>query len=190
MDMKRLERWFIPAAIILVIIAGWATLLYFYTPEEIVNEVGPQRGYLLAFAVATFGGVSTITSSSFYTTIYILADGGLNPFYLGIIGGLGITIGDSLFFYLGYRGKDVLKGRMRRYSKKLSKWIKKKPKWLIEVLTFFYAGFTPFPNDVLMIALAISNIRYKMILPALLAGNLAAVLIFSYFASKGIRYFL
>lgn len=93
--------------ILLVIILFWSYIFYFYTPEELVSKIGVTNGYIFLFLSAALGGVSTLTSSSFYTTVFTLVSGGLNPFLVGLVGGVGVTIGDCIFYYLGYKGKKV-----------------------------------------------------------------------------------
>ncbi len=103
----------VPIILILALIGAWSVFLYTFGAEQLVAAISVKNGYILAFFVAVFGGISSLTSTSFYLTIITLAVGGLNPLLLGIVGGAGVTVGDSLFYYLGSRSRQLLSGRMR-----------------------------------------------------------------------------
>jgi len=132
------------------------TLLYFVSPEEIVNKIGVQNGYILAFLVSFFGGFSAIGSISFISLIITLIAGGMNPIYLGLVSGISLAIGDMIMFYAGARGRSLVS---ESWDKKINQIadVFKKRKWLEKMLPFLaylYVGFSPFPNDVLILFLA------------------------------------
>ncbi|MFK7779801.1 MAG: hypothetical protein QM490_01525, partial [Candidatus Gracilibacteria bacterium] len=94
--------------LILLFIIMWSWALTFYSPEEIVAYIGINEGYFLVFLISIIGGVSTVTAISFYTTIMTLIVGGLNLFIVGVLVGIGATIGDSIFFYMGLKLKECI----------------------------------------------------------------------------------
>lgn len=158
-------------------IIAWSILLYFVPPEEIVKIIGVQQGYLLAFFLGLLGGVSTLGSTSFYASVITLSKGGLNPFFLAVVAGTAATIGDLIFYYLGLRGKKVLTGKPLEWSEKVREWIQKKPDWAVPVFVYIYTGLTPLPNDVLNISLAVSDVKLRQFIAALLLGNITLTLI-------------
>ena len=163
--------------LVLSFILAWSALLIFVGPREIVEFIGVENGYLVAFLVAAFGGLSSVSSASFYATLVTLAAGGLDPLLLGLIAGTGITIGDCLFFYLGHTGGHLITGRLRHFFEYLSRWLQKGPKWFVPVIVFVYAGFTPLPNDILTISLAMAKIHWQRIILPLWAGNIILVIL-------------
>lgn len=166
-------------------IALWSAALAFIGPQSIVEWIGRDHGYAVAFVIAALGGVSTFTASSFYLTIVTFASGGLKPWLLALVAGTGITIGDSLFFYLGTRGREVLEGRMRRFAEELSEWLKKRPAWVMPLIIFAYTGLTPLPNDILTVGLGLSGYPYKKAILPLWLGNITLTFLLALLAAQG-----
>lgn len=183
--MKARTRRLIAFFAVLLMISAWIIFLSFVSPGKIVAELGVRNGYTILFIVSAIGGVSSITASSYYIFVSVLAAGGLNPLFLGIIGGFGVTIGDSLFFYFGTRARKVSPENISKKSEKLSSWIKKQPRWTIPFLVFIYASFTPFPNDIMTVSLGFLEYPYKKMIFPLLIGNMSATIILAYLSSIG-----
>lgn len=157
----------------LLLIIGIFTLIFLLVgPKGLIDFIGVRNSYLLVFLVGAFGGVSSLTASSFVLTVVTLASGGANPLILGITGGFGITIGDTLFYFLGLKGRETLTGGVRKVTNRFSAWIQKQPGWLIPFVVFFYASFAPLPNDVLTVSLGLCKCTSRKILIPLLLGNI------------------
>ncbi len=103
---KKLKRYFIFAGILIFIIA-WILILNSISPDSIVAKIGVGNSYIILFLISAIGGVSSISASSYYLAVSVFASGGLNPVFLGLVGGVGVTIGDSLFFYLGKKAEKI-----------------------------------------------------------------------------------
>ncbi len=158
-------------------IAIWAVALIFIPPEAIVEKIGVHNTYLVAFLLAAIGGLSTITGTSFFAAVATFANGGADTILLGLVGGLGIFLSDSVFFFLAHHGAKVLVEQESSLRQKVLGFIEKIPDWLLGIFVFAYVGFSPLPNDILMIALALAGVQYRRILLALLAGSITIVLI-------------
>jgi membrane protein YqaA with SNARE-associated domain len=168
--------------IVLGFIILWSIILIVVGPDAIVDRVGVTNGYILVFLVAAVGGASTISSASFYATIITLASGGLNPLALGIIAGTGLTIGDSLFFYFGKKGRDIAPERFQDRIDRLTLWFKAQEDRQIQVFAFTYAGFVPLPNEILTISISLSGYPYRKIIGPILLGNMTLMSIIAYLA--------
>lgn len=180
---KKLKKYLV-VLFIFVFIILWIVILYNFPPEKIVEKIGIENGYIVAFLVALFGGVTSLTGSSYYIVIATLAAGGLSPLALGLVGGIGATISDSVFFLFGKKASEALIEDKKEKIKKLTKWLKKKSKFLISLISFVYIGLSPFPNDVLMLALGILGYKYKALLPIIFLGEVTATIIASYLGSS------
>ena len=132
--------------------------------------------------MATFSGVSSFTSTSHYATVFTFAAGGLNPFLISIFAGIGMTIGDSVFYYLGKRGAQSLPESVERKFQSIKCWIEKKSKKLLPAIVYMYTGFTPLPGDFLSIFLGITSVKYKTIIVPIILGNMTLMLWISFFA--------
>lgn len=185
---KKTKRYIAFFAFIIGIIAA-IILISLVKPTEIVDKIGVQNSYLALFIVASLGGVSSITSSSLFIFLSILAAGGLSPLLLGLVGGIGASIGDSLFFYIGTKAENIAPEKMSKKSEKISKIIQSKPKWVVPIMVYLYAGFAPLPNDIMTVPLGFFKYKYKKIIAPLILGNITYTILFSYAAKYGINLF-
>jgi len=170
--------------IIIGFIIAWSVLLTYYPPTELVDRIGAQNSLVIAFLVSAFGGVSTVSAVNYYAVVLTLASGGTNAVILGIVAGAGITIGDSLFYYLGTKGHDVLSGRPRKWADKLHTWINDQHESFVQLVAYLYTGLTPLPNDVLTVSLGLAEYSYRRLLPALLLGNITLTILVAEFANR------
>jgi len=137
-----------------------------------VAWIGVENGYLVMFFIAFFGGLSTFTSVTYFATVITLAAAGLNPVGLAFASSAGVTIGDAIFYYIGYYGlREVATGRVGRFVVFVTRWLEKKPRAGIFMFIYSYAAFTPLPNDVLAILLGAMRQPIWLVLPALVLGN-------------------
>ena len=171
---------------ILGFIILWSLFMLMIGPDAIVDRVGVTNGYILVFLAASVGGASTVSSASFYATIFTLASGGLNPLALGIIAGTGVTIGDSLFFYFGKKGRDIAPEQFQGRIDKLSFWLKGRKDHQIQAFAFTYAGFVPLPNEILTISISLSGYPYRKIIGPILLGNIILMSLIAYLATLDI----
>lgn len=174
--LKSIKKHYI-IAIAVLFIAIWAITLIFISPDEIINEIGVQNAYIIIFLLAVIGGLSTLTGTSFFVTLATFANGGADPLLLGLIGGLGIFISDSVFFFLANQGVKVFDKKENSFRSKILKSIEKVPHWLMGIFVFVYVGFSPLPNDILMIGLALGKVKYRKVALAILAGSFSISLI-------------
>lgn len=175
---------------IFVILSVLGIVLYVISPEKIVDELGVSNSLWVAFLVSLLGGVSTLTSASFFTVIGALAIGGVNPLYLAAAAAPGLFVGDIVFYYFGLRLRDVLEEKYKRQMNWLSNLINNRHHALVTVVVFLYTGFSPFPGDILMMALASAKYPLKKVIFPLVAGNFVLAWIIAYAAVTGNRFFL
>lgn len=175
--LAKLKKHYLLTGAILFI-AVWAIILIFFSPEDIVEKIGVQNTYLVAFLLAAIGGLSTITGTSFFAAVATFASGGADPLLLGLIGGAGIFLSDSVFFFLAQQGVKVFNiDSQSPFRQKVIGLIGRVPDWLLGIFVFAYVGLSPLPNDILMIALALAKVRYRRIVLALIVGSITIVLI-------------
>lgn len=147
-------------------------LLHYISPTELVERIGVQNGYLVMFLVATLGGVSSFTGVSYVATVLTLSAGGLNPFLLALSSGLGITISDSLFFWIGRHAHHVISSpRLHAFIERLAIWLGDRSPLTVALFIYVYTGFTPLPNDILTGILGLTKQPYRLVIVALTLGN-------------------
>jgi membrane protein YqaA with SNARE-associated domain len=165
------QRRLVIVLLIISFLVGWSVVLYFIGPREIVDMIG-AKGYLAMFLVSLFGGMSSIGGPAYVATIVTLAAGGLNPFLLGAASGAGITIGDTIYYYLGRRGSSLIhSNKAAEWLEKFSNWLLGLPRWLAATGIYIYTGFTPLPNDILTISIGLARFPYVPAIIALTLGN-------------------
>lgn len=174
-------------ALIALILAAWALLLYFIEPQEIVDYFGIQNTYFIAFAVAVIGGVSIAGSAPVYAAIITFALGGANPLWLGVAAGLGVAVNDILFFYAATLGRHMLlAGRFSAAIERFSRWLAERPSWFLPFAVFFYCAFTPLPNDVLAVSLALAGVPLRRVIVPFALGSITLITIIATAATLGV----
>lgn len=183
-DMKSSRRriYALLGLVILILIA-WAVFFHFVPPEELVRKIGVQNTYLIAFLLAVIGGFSSITATSLYATLIALSQGGVNPTTLGMVGGLGLFLSDSLFYFvLDYSRKMITKvaDKWETTFNKIRSLVRRAPDWLVYVGVFLYSAFAPLPNDILLAVLTVSRYSYRQFAPCLFAGDIVMALLLTH----------
>ncbi|MFP4424361.1 MAG: hypothetical protein ACLFP2_03970 [Candidatus Woesearchaeota archaeon] len=172
----RRKKFFIILSLLLV----WTILAFVFGDYLVDRLLGVWNGYLLMFLVASFGGFSVFTTASYFTTLILLAQNGLNPLLLGLAGGIGITIGDSFFFYLGMTGREACDSPLRKKIRKVSTFLRERFDWAVPIFVFVYACIAPMPNDVMTVSLGLAGYPYRKIILPLLIGNIVFTSVFAF----------
>ena len=176
--MKKTRHNILIACILIISILIWIWLLQTYGAETIVDYIGAENGYLVIFLVALFGGVSSFTGVTYVATIITLASAGLNPLGVALASGVGVSFGDTAYYYIGKYGlRELASTHFESHLEKFTHWLQTKPKAILFFGVYVYTSFSPFPNDVLAIALGLSRQSLKVTLPALVLGNITFTLL-------------
>ncbi|MEZ5335231.1 MAG: VTT domain-containing protein [Methanolobus sp.] len=163
-----------PVLFIVLFIISWSILLHYYSPEDIINFIGINNIYIFIFLIALVGGVSTFTSTTFYTTLITLSIGGINTVVVALLASIGLTLGDMLFYYLGSQSKQCIKTRYENKVNSFVSYIEKTGDTVVMVMIFIYS-LVPLPSDILAITLAIVEFPFKKMIVPLLLGNFTLI---------------
>jgi membrane protein YqaA with SNARE-associated domain len=147
-------------------------VFFFITPDQIVQYVGVDNTYLTLFLIASVGGLNVITGGLLYASIVAFSAGGASPWLLGLVGGIGIAIGDSLVFFLFRYTAKTLSPEWQEKVTIMKKKVEHLPTYLQYILIYVYLGLTPLPNDILMFFLAILRFKFVRVLPVIIAGTI------------------
>jgi len=172
---------------LLIFVLGVIGLSYYINPTELVRNIGVQNGYLLAFGVSFFGGFSAAGSISFIALITTLVLGGMNPWYLGIVSGISLTIGDLIMFYTGIKGRELVSDKWDRRINWLAEKIMARP-WLrrlTPIIAYAYIGLTPLPNDILIILMAAIKYPPKQMTVIITLGSITFALLITTLTAAG-----
>lgn len=160
-------------ALILFLI-GWTIILYQLSPSHLVEHLGVKNSYAVAFLLAFFGGLSVFTAFPYYLVIATLGAGGLNPFLLGLTAGMGVIMGDSTSYLIGYSGREVVPSYLQNYFRKFCEWcLSNKYSFPVSIFLFLYGALVPFPNDLIVIPMGLARYPYWRLMIPLGIGNIA-----------------
>lgn len=122
-------------------------------------------GYAGAFLISIFGNFTIFFPVPFTITIYAFG-ATLNPLLLGLVCGVGSTVGEFSAYLVGVGGRKVIEGR---YEKRLES-----AKRLIErygATIIFIFALLPLPDDIILIPLGVLRYDLKKALGAMFLGK-------------------
>ncbi|MCB9361974.1 hypothetical protein H6504_00930 [Candidatus Woesearchaeota archaeon] len=164
----------------LLLLVSWIVIFIFVSPQQLIDIIGLHNGYILLFAIAVTGGFTAVSSTSYFIAVATLAEGGLHPIMLGIVGGIGLTLGDMYFYYLGRQGRRALAPRIQEKVSKFTDFLHKFPNYFIPFILYLVAGFTFVPNDILTAGLAFAKIPFRYVFLPILLGNITLTSLVAY----------
>jgi membrane protein YqaA with SNARE-associated domain len=153
--------------------------VFFIGPEALVDYIGVQNAYVLMFLVAALGGLSTFNSVPYLAVLFVLANTGVNPFWLGLVSAVGVMCGDSFSYVLGRSGGAVIPDSFQYVFRSIKKFAVAYPR-LYPSFCFLYGALCPLSNDFVTISAGIANISYKKVMVPLALGNIVFSIGFSY----------
>jgi membrane protein YqaA with SNARE-associated domain len=138
---------------------------------ELISEVAIYLGYPGTFFASLLGSASVVIEVPFAGVPFVLSglrDGTSGPFLfdpwlIGILSGVGATIGDMTSYLLGYGGRHLVD---EANSQGFSKFIGERPK--ATPLAVFVLAATPLPLDPAIVALGVARYSWwKVFIPCL-----------------------
>ena len=152
--------------------------------RHLVEQFG-YGGILLISIIAGLNLFVPIPAGAF-TPIYVAAGFPLLLIILTIT--IGTTIGDSISYLIGVGGRHITKHAHPTLQTKMQSFAHRHHH-LVLPLVFLYSAFSPFPNELILIPLAIIGIRYRVLLVPLLFGTVVYETLFAYGITSAFHYF-
>jgi membrane protein YqaA with SNARE-associated domain len=133
-------------------------------------ELIARFGYLGVVFTAILAGLNTFVPlpAATFTPLFI-ASGLVVPLIILSLA-IGTLIADYIGYVFGHVSREMIKEKYSKTFEFIQKFQEKHQK-LIWPLVFLYASFVPFPNEVVLIPLALSGIRFRKIFIPLILGN-------------------
>ena len=122
-------------------------------------------GYAGAFLISIFGNFTIFFPVPFTITIYAFG-ATLNPLLLGLVCGIGSTIGDASAYLVGMGGRKVIKGRFEERLESAKRLIQRYGATII-----FIFALLPLPDDIILIPLGVLRYDLKKALGAMFLGK-------------------
>jgi membrane protein YqaA with SNARE-associated domain len=170
--MKRIDQVF--AIFVIIILVYWVVILIF--PEVLgplvsiyywMQGLSVLIGYPGAFIVSLIGNVTVLVPFPYIAVIFLLGGAKaaptgpffFDPWLLGIVGGIGATLGEMTGYLLGRGGSKFVSSDQ---SSGFLRFVQKYPR--LTPLVLWFLAVTPFPDDVLVIPLGIAKYPWKNVL--------------------------
>jgi uncharacterized membrane protein YdjX (TVP38/TMEM64 family) len=130
-----------------------------------MTELVTVYGYLGAFVVCALGNLSIFIPIPFALIVYAFGST-LNPLLLGLVSGLGSTIGEMVSYLLGWGGRKMIESRYGARLDAMKKLIGR-----YGALSIFLIALLPVPDDLLLIPLGMIKYDIKKTFIAMLLGK-------------------
>lgn len=141
-----------------------------------LEELGKNYGYLGVFLIALISCMTIIFPIPYIPAIIAISiTTSLNPFWIGISGGLGAAIGEFTGYFLGRSGSETISKRWENQIEKLKIFFNKYGFWAIVLVTA-----TPLPTGVFYLIAGMTRYSAQRLLIAGIIGKTSLVLTVSY----------
>jgi len=137
----------------------------------VVQETVETYGYFGVLITSVVSSLNPIVPIPIVTFVPVFLSAGLSFWLIVVAIAFGVTLGDTIGYFIGRAGFAILSDHMEEYMVKIKEWRKKHPRMPLGIL-FIYTLIAPAPNELLVIPLALAGYRLAHILPILLVGNL------------------
>lgn len=139
--------------------------------NESIAALAADFGYLGIFGVSAVSGFNIFLPIPIVSFFPFFMDVGFAPVATIAAITAGMTLGDLLGFLIGNKGRAVVSSKQsHKILAQIQKLREKHWFWPLLVL-FFYAGFVPLPNELIVIPMAFLGFRLRAMIIALFFGN-------------------
>lgn len=155
-------------AVLLIGLALYATSYITDHPET--QEIIASLGYPGVVILAILAGLNLAIPIHAATFVPLFLSAGLSLPLIIVALVIGTTIADSIGYIIGRFGRRHLINKYQKIAD-LSKKIHNEKRYLIVPFVLLYSAFVPFPNEAMLIPLAILGVRIQLIIIPLILGT-------------------
>lgn len=168
MKRKRAVQYIVFAVIVAVALwLGWLA-----RQNDTLRTLVVEFGYGGVLIVSVISGVNLFVPIPAVAFFPLFLESGLNPVAVIITMSLGMTIADSISFFLGKAGRRALDSPSQHgWFARLDRFRQRNYWWPIGIL-FLFVAFAPLPNELLVIPLALLGYPLIRLMAPLLIGNI------------------
>lgn len=172
------EEWFLLISFLCIVGASVFFLTHPATQRSVAEwseawqDAAIRYGYLGTFIVSIIGNITVFSPLPYAAVVFFLAAFGLHPLWLGILTGLGATLGELVSYGVGWSGSSLFKRKRPASYQAIRAFVHRRPV-VTQVLIVAFASL-PLPDD--MLTLPLGMIRYPLwhLIPAMLFGKILA----------------
>lgn len=140
--------------------------------NEAVQNLLATGGYLGAFLFSFINGFNVLIPIVTPSFVPALTAAGLDPYLTIFIMAVGMTIADSIVFFLARVGRAHISSSIVRVTDSLVA-VGETRHWLPLVILFAWVSAMPLPNELVVIPLGLLGYQAYRVLPIVAVGNLA-----------------
>lgn len=175
-------------ALFLFTVVVFICFVFFLDPDELVRWIGVDNGYALLLVFAFISGVSVFGVAPYHLLLITLATAGLDPTLLAIAATVGLGVGDSTSYMLGYQGRALVPTHIEQFVARLSHFFETHTR-MVPVYLFFYGLCAPFSNDFVGVSLGVLRYPFWRMMIPLLSGTFIFNLVLGILATRVYDYF-
>jgi len=165
MDKIRfVKRRIVPVAVILLILLVSLSIYVFLKGGDNRIEQLQAYGYFGVFLVSFLLNATVIIPVGNIVPIAMFGATLSSPLLVGIIGGFGAAFGESLAYFLGSSGREILEEK--RFHKKAAGWVERWGIWAVLI-----GSALPLAFDIIGIAAGALKMRFWKFFIAAFAGR-------------------
>jgi len=125
-------------------------------------------GYSGAFAVSFLGNATILVPFPYVIVPFVLgADMGHNPWFVGLVSGIGAAMGEMTGYFAGYYGGKLLKEEDKING--FREYVRKRPS--MTPLMIWFLAATPISDDLLIVPLGVARYSWWRVFVPLLIGK-------------------
>lgn len=168
LSISLLSVYFVLSLVIVDLISPTVILYHWFL------EISLLLGYVGAFAISLIGNATVLFPIPYMVVTFIL--GGLqdevskqflfNPFLVGLISGIGATIGEMTDYLIGYAGGQLIESEQRDA---FGEYVAQHPR--ATPLVVWFLAVTPIPDDILLLPLGAAKYSWWKVATAQLIGK-------------------
>ncbi len=130
-----------------------------------------EFGYLGVVITAFIAGLNAIVPvpAGSFVPIFVAAGLAMPLIIVALV--IGTMLADLLAFYIGMKGRELT---IEDYPRVLAftNWLRRDTDRYIIPGVFLYAAFSPLPNELILVPLAIAGVRLRVLILPLLVGTI------------------
>jgi len=176
------------AAIIAISLIASFFFADFVTESEEAQALVEQTGYLGMLALSIIAGLNLFVPIPAGTFAPIYAAAGFPlPAIIAVLV-IGTTIAGSIGYLIGALGKQVARLKYPKIQERIQTFACRHHALILPTV-FLYASLSPFPNEVILIPLALAGIKFRYLILPLILGNLVYQTLYVY-GTNGLFHYL
>jgi membrane protein YqaA with SNARE-associated domain len=174
--------------IISIALVGAFFLTQYVQDNETAQRLVEQFGYLGILIISIVIGLNLFLPipAATFAPIFVSAGLPLPGIILMLV--LGAMTADAIGYLIGVGGRRITEHTHPAFQAKLQSFATRHHQ-LVLPFVFLFSAFSPFPNEVILIPLAIMGIRFRVLFLPLLLGTILYESILAYGLTGAFHYF-